>query len=173
MHRIVILGCSGTGKSTLARKVGARLNLPVIHLDSLFWEPGWVEAETEVFRARVIDAISGGRWVTDGNYLTKTGDLRFGDADLILWIDQPRWLRLVRIIRRTVSQLGRSRQDLAEGCPERLDLAFIEFLRWVWDFDQVTRPRIEAGLESICPGKPVLHLKGDRAIAAWLESLSP
>ena len=173
MHRIVILGCSGTGKSTLARKVGARLNLPVIHLDSLFWEPGWVEAETEVFRARVTQAIEGPRWVTDGNFLSKTGDLRFPKADLIVWIDQPRWLRLVRIVRRTVSQLGRSRQDLAEGCPERLDLAFVEFLRWVWDFDRDTRPRIEAGLERICPDKPVLRLKGDRAIAAWLETLSP
>ena len=96
-----------------------------------------------------------------------------GDADLILWIDQPRWLRLFRIIRRTVTQLGRPRADMAEGCPERLDGAFIEFLRWVWDFDRVTRPPIEAGLERAWPGKPVLHLKGDRAIAAWLETLSP
>ena len=162
MHRIVILGCSGTGKSTLARKLGEKLGLPVIHLDSLFWRPGWVEAETDVFRARLIDALSSGRWVTDGNYLTKTGDLRLGDADLILWIDQPVWLRLFRIIRRTVTQLGRPRADMGEGCPERLDSAFIEFLRWVWDFDRVSRPRFEAALKSQVPGKPVLHLKGDR-----------
>src|SRR5690606_37268782 len=45
MQRIVILGCSGTGKSTLAQAIGARLGLPVVHLDSLFWKPGWVESE--------------------------------------------------------------------------------------------------------------------------------
>ena len=171
MRRIAILGCSGTGKSTLARHIGARLDLPVVHLDTLFWEPGWVEAETPVFRQRVIQALAANEWVCDGNYMTKTADLRLPQADLILWIDQPVWLRIWRILRRTLSHMGKSRVDLPEGCPERFDRTFLPFLKWTWDFDRVTRPRIQAALDTRIPEKRVTHLRGDREIATYLAGL--
>jgi hypothetical protein len=59
MRRVVILGCSGAGKSTFARALGARLGVPVVHLDALFWRPGWVEPENKAFRAAVAAAIAG------------------------------------------------------------------------------------------------------------------
>jgi adenylate kinase family enzyme len=61
MERVVILGCAGTGKSTLARRLGAKTGLPVVHLDALFWEPGWQESDPAVFRQRVTEALAGGR----------------------------------------------------------------------------------------------------------------
>lgn len=66
MQRIVILGNAGSGKSTLARELGRRLQLPVVHLDRLFWEPGWVEADNEVFRSRVRQAVCGDAWICEG-----------------------------------------------------------------------------------------------------------
>ena len=171
MQRVVILGCSGTGKSTLARKVGTRLNLPVIHLDSLFWEANWTESDLDVFRAKVKAALASGRWVTDGNYVTKTADLRYAQADAILWLDQPVWLRILRILRRTVIGLGRTRADMAQGCVERIDLKFFVFLKWTRDFDHETRPRIQAALSERFPEKAVTHLRGDAEIAAWLAGL--
>ena len=84
MQRIVILGNAGSGKSTLARDLGRRLNLSVVHLDRLFWEPNWVEADNEVFRARVRQAIASDRWVCEGNYARRTFDLRLPRADLII-----------------------------------------------------------------------------------------
>ena len=66
MQRIVILGNAGSGKSTLAREVGKYLHLPVVHLDKLFWGPGWSKPQNEVFRARVGEALSGDGWVCGG-----------------------------------------------------------------------------------------------------------
>lgn len=63
MQRIVILGNAGSGKSTLARALGKRLDLPVVHLDTLFWEPGWVEPDAEQFRLRVSEAIATDAWI--------------------------------------------------------------------------------------------------------------
>src|SRR5450631_2597540 len=116
MRRIVILGCSGSGKSTLARRLGARLGLPVVHLDVLFWEPGWTEPDNAAFRARVGAAIAGDAWVSDGNYTTRTFDLRLPRADLIVWMDTPRLVCLARTLKR--SALARPRPDLPVGCEE-------------------------------------------------------
>ena len=65
MKRIVILGPAGSGKSTLARRLGKRLDAPVVHLDALYWGPGWKALPIETFRSRLAKAIYGDTWITD------------------------------------------------------------------------------------------------------------
>jgi adenylate kinase family enzyme len=168
MERVVILGCSGSGKSTLARRLGEMTGLPVVHLDALFWEPGWKESEPAIFRQRVAEALGGGRWITDGIYSSKTFDLRLPPADLILWIDQPRALRLWRVTCRALRQRGKTRPDLAPGCPERVDL---ELLKYIWNFDRKNRPRLEAAIAKLAPTTPMVRLRGDREIAQFLAGV--
>src|SRR5215470_9991697 len=74
--RIVILGPCGAGKSTLARRIGERLDLPVVHLDTLNWNPGWVQTDVTKFREQVAEAVKGDAWVMDGNYTGSHLDLR-------------------------------------------------------------------------------------------------
>lgn len=168
MQRIVILGCSGSGKSTLARRLGERLSLSVVHLDALFWEAGWVESQLPVFRKRVADALVGDRWICDGGY-SRTYDLRFPYADTIIWLRRPRWLCLWRVTRRGLSQLGRTRADMAPGCPEKIpDLAF---LRFIWNWEKRTRPKIEAGLARYAPATPRIVLSSDAQIDAFVAQL--
>lgn len=167
MLRIAIIGCSGVGKSTLARRLGEKLGLPVVHLDALYWEPGWTEPQTPAFRARVTEALKGGRWVSDGNYFSKTADLRFANADLIIWIDQPRWLCLWRITWRSLIGWGRTRRDLGPDCPEKIDG---ELHAYVWGFDRLRRPRMEAALEAYAH-IPIVRLSGDKAVAAFVASM--
>ncbi|MEN5038526.1 AAA family ATPase [Pseudomonas sp. TWI929] len=170
MQRIVILGNAGSGKSTLARQIGERLGTPVVHLDTLFWEAGWVEPDAETFRTRVRDAVAGEAWVCEGNYSRRTFDLRLPRADLVIWLDTPRLTCLKRVIMRSV--LKRPRPDMPAGCKERLDRAFLEFLKFVWTFDQGYRPGIEANRQDVGPQVPVVHLRGGRQIAAFLASLT-
>lgn len=170
MQRIVILGNSGSGKSTLARALGRRLGLPVVHLDALFWEPGWVEPDAEQFRERVLDAVAGDAWVCEGNYARRTFDLRLSRADLVVWLDTPRLTCLLRVIIRSL--MRRPRPDLAAGCSEKLDREFLTFLKFVWQFDHGYRPGIEAKRLAIGPQVPVVHLRGSREVAAFLDGVT-
>ncbi|MBS0408883.1 MAG: topology modulation protein [Proteobacteria bacterium] len=169
MDRIAVIGCSGGGKSTLARKLCARLGLPAVHLDVLFWRPGWVESDDASFHQRLSDALAGGRWVSDGNF-SRHGDLHFAGAELIVWVDQPRAVCVRRALWRAVTQFGRKRADMAEGCREKIDPKFIAY---IWTWNRVTRPRIEAALAAHAPGTPMVRLTSDRAIAEWLEAFAP
>ena len=68
MERIMIIGCGGAGKSTLARQLGEKLNLPVVHLDKLFWHPGWVESEKAEIDEKILREMQKDQWIIDGNY---------------------------------------------------------------------------------------------------------
>jgi adenylate kinase family enzyme len=81
--RILILGPSGAGKSTLARRIGTRLALPVVHLDTFHWNPGWIESEAARFRERLAEAVAGDAWVMDGNY-TSHLDLRLPRTEAVI-----------------------------------------------------------------------------------------
>ncbi|MGE0725377.1 MAG: topology modulation protein [Alphaproteobacteria bacterium] len=166
-QRIVVVGCSGGGKSTLARAIGARLGLPVVHLDVLFWRPGWVESPREPFRARVAEALAGDRWVVDGSFANSL-DLRLPRADLLVEVDLPRWRCILRALRRVVRYHGRNRPDLAPGCPEKFDPAF---LRYIWRYRRDTWPKMAAGIAAHGPHVPRVRLAGDRAMAAFVEGL--
>jgi adenylate kinase family enzyme len=171
MQRIVILGNAGSGKSTLARALGSRLGLPVVHLDKLFWQPGWVEPEPEPFRDRVRVAVAGDLWVCEGNYSRRTFDLRLPRADLVIWLDTPRFTCLRRVIMRSL--LNRPRPDLPAGCTEKIDRAFFTFLKYVWHYDQGYRPGIEALRCKVNPRVPTVHLRGTKQIEAFLNGAFP
>ncbi|MBM3104439.1 AAA family ATPase [Pseudomonas sp. V1] len=167
MPRIVILGNSGSGKSTLARALAKRLGVPVVHLDRLFWEPGWTEPDAQAFRARVTTAVAADAWICEGNYARRTFDLRLPRAQLVIWLDTPRLTCLARVAMR--SALNRPRADMPVGCSEKLDREFLNFLKYVWRFDRDYRPSIEAVRLTVGPQVPVIHLRGARQIAAFLQ----
>ncbi|MCW2271990.1 topology modulation protein [compost metagenome] len=169
MQRIVILGNAGSGKSTLARTLGKRLDIPVVHLDKLFWEPGWVEPDAEAFRTRVKEAVASDAWVCEGNYSRRTFDLRLPRAELVIWLDTSRFTCLRRVIMRSV--LNKPRPDLPAGCSERLDKAFLTFLKFVWGFDRDYRPSIEAMRLRVGALVPVVHLHNERQIDQFLQAL--
>ncbi len=166
MRRVMILGCSGGGKSTLARAMSERLGLPVVHLDALFWRPNWVEPENDAFVAKVAAAHAGDAWISDGNYVGRSFALRMPRADTVIFVDQPRRICMWRIFRRWWTDRGKRRPDLAEGCYENLDW---EFTKWVWTFNRKHRPNILAAAASY--GKPVTTLRSDKEIATFLAGL--
>src|SRR4051794_10978137 len=97
MERILVIGSGGAGKSTLARRMGQVLDLPVVHLDVLFWKPGWIETPRPEFERKFGAIIEGPRWVMDGNY-SGTLELRIRAADSVVFLDFPPLLCLWRVI---------------------------------------------------------------------------
>jgi adenylate kinase family enzyme len=167
MQRVAIMGCSGGGKSTVARALGRKLGLPVVHLDALYWLPGWVERDKSDFRTLQTQALAGERWVVDGGYAS-TLDLRLPRADTIIVIDQPMLLCLWRVTWRWLTHLGRTRADMGEACPEKVDW---EFVRFIWDYPKATWPKQAEGIAAMGGHARLIRLTSDRQIAEFLADI--
>ena len=166
MERILIIGCGGAGKSTLARQLGEKLKLPVVHLDKLYWKPGWVQESREEFDRKLALELEKSKWIIDGNF-NRTMPQRLQKCDTILYLDFSRWACLRGVIKRILTTYGTVRPDMGEGCPERFDL---EFLRWVWNYNKNNRER-NYQLLSEATHAQMIVLKNRRAVKAFLKNL--
>lgn len=119
MKRILVIGSTGSGKTTLAGHIAKKLNIPHVELDGLFWEPNWTPATKEVFRERVQAATQCEAWVVDGNYMGKLGDLLFHQAETVVWLDYPLRVNFWRLVKRTSGRVF-LRRKLWNGNRERL-----------------------------------------------------
>jgi adenylate kinase family enzyme len=165
MERVLVIGSPGAGKSTLAAAIARLTGLPLVHLDRLHWKPGWVESGREEFEAKVRDVVARPRWVIDGNY-GGTLPLRLTRADTVIDLDLPRWQCVLGILRRAVQHRGRTRSDMAEGCPEQLNL---EFLIYTIRFGGGGRARIEKSLRGYSGRR--ITLRSRREVRAFLDTL--
>ena len=164
-RRIAVVGCSGGGKTTLSRALGDRLGLPVIPLDLYFWQPGWVEPEVEDWRRRLAVLAAQPAWVMDGTFMS-TIDAKLAAADLVIDIDLPRPLCLYRVVLRWIRFWGRTRPDMAPGCPEKVDWDFVSY---IWSFRKSQRPRLEQA--EAAAGKRVIRLRSTVEIDQFLAGL--
>jgi hypothetical protein len=116
--RIVVVGVTGCGKSTLAETLADRLNLEFIELDALYWKPGWIESDLEEFKGRVSAAVSSPSWALAGNY-SQVRALVWARAEAVIWLDYPFPLVFGRLWMRTW-QRWRTKEVLWGSNYERL-----------------------------------------------------
>jgi adenylate kinase family enzyme len=164
MKRILILGSSGAGKSTFAKRLHGRLGLPIIHLDQHFWKPGWERPINFEWEKAVEDLAKKDEWIMDGNY-RKSLEKRLPFADTIILLDFSRWTCLWRILKRRITN---NRQDYLEGCKERINF---EFLIWIlWKFPHNSRGLILKRLKEVENDKKVYILKSNKDIDNFINS---
>lgn len=161
-----MIGSGGAGKSTLAAEIGEAHGLPVIHLDAHYWRPGWVPTPEAEWRAQIGRLVAGDAWVMDGNY-TGTLEPRLAACDGVVFLDLPRWLCLARVLRRRLRHAGRTRPDMAPGCPEQLSW---EFVRWIWTYPR-RRPAILRRLAALPPDRRVVVLDSRTAVRRFRDEL--
>lgn len=164
MQRILIIGSGGAGKTTLAQELGKKLGIPVIHLDALFWKPGWIESDKAEWQNTVRDVMHDARWIMDGNYGGTLAE-RMEQCDTVIFLDIPRLICIWRVIKRAIRYYGRSRPDMAQGCPEKVDM---EFLQWIWNYPRRSKPPVMTLLDAHRATKKVVHLESLRAIREFL-----
>lgn len=167
MRRIMVIGPGGAGKSTLSKALAAKLDLPLIHLDKHYWQPGWVPMTEDHWPAAVEELAARETWVMDGNFAA-TFDIRMPRTDLVVFLDFGRWASLWGAFTRVLKQSGQVRSDMAPGCPEKFDAAFFV---WLWNFPRDTRPTLTDALERY-PQVPVVRLTSRRAIQRWLAAIT-
>jgi len=133
--RIVVVGTSGAGKTTLARRLAARLELPHIELDAINWQPGWRDLtrhDPDEFIRRVTKAVREDAWIVDGNY-GLVSDRVWRRATHMVWLDYGRPVIMVRVIARSVFRTV-FRTELWAGNRERWRhmLRPSHPIRWAW-----------------------------------------
>ena len=165
--RIMVVGSGGAGKTTLALKLGEATGLPVIHLDRHNWNPGWVPTPEDEWKEIVRELAATDRWIIDGNY-GGTLITRARRCDTIVFFDFNRLISLWGAVKRATFHRGRSRPDMAEGCSERLDLAF---LRWIWNYNSVSRPKVLRAIEQAPEGVRVISVRNRREVRELLNQL--
>ena len=175
-HRIVVIGTTSSGKSTLAERLANRLHMDFIELDALHWEPNWQEAPLDVFRARVEKALrQAERWVVAGNYHV-VRDLVWPKAEAVIWLDYSLWRIFWQLTRRTFARWWN--QELLWG--KNRENLWMHFKLWSqeslfhWLFKTYWRRKREYPMLLSLPQHQhlkLIRLGHPKETEKWLESL--
>ena len=166
VERMMVIGCPGSGKSTLSRLMAKKTGFPLVHLDQLFWNSGWQEKSREEFDSILTEELQKDRWIIDGNY-SRTISMRLERADTVVFMDYPSVVCAYRVLKRVITRYGESRSDMGENCPERFDMSF---LKYVWHFRKTERPKLISRL-SEAEGKHIIDIKNEKDRKAFLKKL--
>jgi adenylate kinase family enzyme len=174
IRRVSVVGSSGSGKTTFAAQLAARLGVRHIELDAIWWGPNWTHLEAEAFASKVDEATSDDAWVCDGNF-SAVRPIVLERADTVVWLDLPLRTCLARMLRRTAGRV-RSGEELWGGNRESWREVFVgrEALFW-WLVGQHRRKRrdYEARFASLDPARlRVFRFRTSEDADRWLARLS-
>ncbi len=174
LKRVVVVGTSGAGKTTLAGDIARLLDAPHVELDALRHGPNWTETPDAIFREKIANALTCQNWVVDGNY-SVARDIIWTRATAIIWLDYPFPVTFSRLFRRTMSRYFK-RAELWNG--NREDLKGILFSKdslFIWAFKNHWRRRKSMPAAFAQPEYThldVLRFRSPRAARKWFASLS-
>ncbi|MCK5762421.1 MAG: AAA family ATPase [Candidatus Izimaplasma sp.] len=169
MNRIMVLGPSGTGKTTICRILGNKLGLKVVHLDSIYWKKDWHNIGKEEFDEYMKRFFAENRqWAIDGNYTNNRHfQYRLDLADTIILLDFGLQVSLKGIHERAAKYKHRSRADMAEGCVEGIDQEFLQYTAFYKNKGRY----VKAVINQYKNKKQVLIFKSRKEIHKWIATL--
>ena len=134
--KVLIIGCAGSGKTTLAKQLSKIIGLPIIHMDNYYWSDNWGRKSDAEWHDIVNELCQKPKWIMDGNY-TKSMPIRFQYATAVIYLDVPRWKCLLRVVMRRFRLIyNKKRDDIPANCNERMN---VEFYRWIWNYPKRSR----------------------------------
>jgi adenylate kinase family enzyme len=157
MTRIAIIGNSGGGKSTLARRLARDLGLPYHEIDALLWGPGWVMRRADVYEPEHDRLVAGENWIIDGVGRLESLPGRLSRATCVILVDMPLWQHFSLAAHRQVEWATGRLEHRPAGLGEmpNTDILF----RTIWTVDQALMPRIRALIAALeKQGKVVTRL---------------
>jgi adenylate kinase family enzyme len=166
MERIMIIGCGGSGKTTLARILAEKTGLPLYHLDKIYWTKNWEHRTEAEFDEIYFPLLEKHQWILDGNF-NRTISQRLERCDTVIYLDYNRFACLWGWLKRVITNWGRSRTDMGEGCKEWFDP---EFAMWIWNFNKNHRKRYYQMLQDSA-GKKIIILKNRREMRKFLKQI--
>ncbi len=166
VQKIVIIGCAGAGKTTLARVLGQRFFLPVYHLDYYYWKPGWVESEAELFKKTHQMLIEQSSWIIDGNQMNTIVE-RIAVADMVIFLDMPTLKCLWRIVWRWLKNRFYNKKDSQSIMTWGL-------ICYAWRYNRVYRPIIRELISTFQrnTNRPVFIVKSNRKLKKIVDKIA-
>ena len=166
--RVMIIGQPGSGKSTLARQLGVIFQLPVMHIDLIHWQTGWVERTGTEKDRLCAEVHAKEEWIFEGGR-SGTWPERLERADTVIFLDFPLAVRAWRILKRRVEYHGTTRPDLPDGCPENINR---EFTTFIWRTRKTGREKMITLFNSIPAGKDKFRLRNKSEVEKFIEAMS-
>ena len=163
MEKIIIIGPGGAGKSEMSRRLKDILNLPLYHLDNIFWKEDRTHITREEFDIKLNELLSKDRWIIDGDY-SRTYETRIQKADTIIFLDYP----LDVCLKGVESRIGKPREDI----PWKEDIFDPEFKQWIIDWFKDTRPAVLSLLEKYKNTKNIVILHSREEGERFVNCLS-
>ena len=133
MRKIIVIGCPGSGKSTFSRELHKLTDIPLYHLDMMYWNSDKTTVDKNVFLKRLSDALKGDSWIIDGNYIS-TMELRVDSCDTVIFLDYSTDVCLDGVR----SRLGKARSDMPWVETEE-DAELVEFIK---NFSEQIKPKV-------------------------------
>ncbi|MBU0490906.1 MAG: AAA family ATPase [Chloroflexi bacterium] len=172
-RRIVVVGVTGSGKTTLAGQLARRLGISHVELDAIHWGPNWTPATVDDFRERTAQALAGDAWVTDGNY-SKVRDIVWGRADTVVWLDYALPVVLGQLVRRTLRRVVTQEELWNDNRETWRGVLFSRDSIVMWAFKTYRRRRREYPLLFQQPAYAhltVVRLRSPRSMRRWLAGI--
>ncbi len=174
-RRIVIVGTTGSGKTTLAQQLSQVLNITHIELDNLFWKPNWEESTNNEFRQKIADALANfDQWVVDGNY-SLTREMIWPKAETIIWLDYPLRVNFWRLFKRSLGRGLRKEKLWDAQNQERLKNQFASrdslFIWAIKSYSRRRRNYTQIFRDNIYPHLHLIRLKTPQETNHWLSIL--
>lgn len=167
MKRVSVIGCPGSGKTTFCRELSRSTQLPLVHLDLMYYDQSYPYAtEKSIWQARVLSEAKKKQWIIDGNYKS-TFDIRLPKSDTIIFLDYPTYVSMWRAIKRRVQFRKKIREDMPLTWKEHLGWNFLVF---ILRFNQYIAPDIRLALK-LYADKDVVTLKSPRHARMYLANI--
>lgn len=166
MKRVLVIGCPGSGKTTLSKALADKTKLPVIHLDKIQWTGDWECIRGEDFDRILLEKMQAPYWIIDGNY-NRTIPIRLRECDTVIFLDYPTYVSLFGALKRVISNYGKVRDDMGGNCRERFDPTFFWF---ILTFNLKNRRRYHKLLDS-ADDKNIIILKSRKEADKFLQNI--
>lgn len=168
--RIAVIGNAGSGKSTLTKQLHTILGLAVYHLDQYFWGPNWQHPDPAEYKKIHDGLCDRSEWIMDGVNL-RLLEYRIQKSDVIIFLDISIYTCLFRVLKRSVKYYNQEMADNAAGCKQQLNSKFVQFMKWILNFNKEYKPRIIKLLDEYKNSKSIYILRSADEVEQFIRRI--
>lgn len=161
--KILIIGISGTGKTTLARKLSKLLKIPVSHYDEFVRDKNRTEVNEKIVEKKLEEVVKKDTWIIEW-YIHPASKIRLEKADIVLYLDYSGFTAMLGWLKRRRQHRGKTRQEMADGCIEKFDLKYLKAM-----LSREERPEIEEAIKDFW--EKIIRFKKKKEVIKFIKGI--